>query len=83
MYTSAQPCAMCLALIYQTGIEKVYYCIPGERAGEIHPDLTVEHAGGPVISTEESQRVEEIPFMQEYVSKLIKSYHSDGKDSSM
>lgn len=35
MYASGEPCPMCMAAIYMSGIKKVYYCDSVERAKEV------------------------------------------------
>lgn len=83
IYTSAQPCPMCLSLIQMTGIEKVFYCIPGERLGEIPTDLSAEQVETTHTTPDASRPVEQIPMLQESVSDLIKSYRSGERDARL
>lgn len=37
MYTSTEPCAMCQGAVYVSGLTRVVYSVPGERAAELAP----------------------------------------------
>jgi tRNA(Arg) A34 adenosine deaminase TadA len=37
MYTSTEPCAMCQGAIVMSGLGRVVYSVPGERAAELTP----------------------------------------------
>lgn len=37
MYTSTEPCAMCQGAISMSGLGRVVYSVPGERAAELSP----------------------------------------------
>ncbi len=74
IYASAQPCPMCLSLIYLTGIEKVYYCIPGEAIAEVDPALSVRHVYEALRSPRHERPLTEEAIMQEEVSGMLDAY---------
>ena len=65
IYTNVQPCPMCLSLIYLTGIEKVFYCIPGEKITEFNTALSVDHIYDALRTPQLERPIPEIPIMTE------------------
>lgn len=74
LYASAQPCPMCLSLIYLTGIEKVYYCIPGKDMEAMDARLSVEHIYQELAKPSSERSVPEIPILPEEVEKNVGLY---------
>jgi guanine deaminase len=74
IYTSAQPCPMCLSLIYLTGIEKIYYCIPGETIEAIDAGLGVEYIYKELAKPQIERALPEIPILPEEVEKSVGRY---------
>jgi guanine deaminase len=79
IYTNVQPCPMCLSLIYLTGIEKVFYCIPGNRVTELNASLSVDHIYDAMRTTPLDRSIPEIPIMADKVESLIDSYQQHHK----
>ncbi len=76
IYTSAQPCPMCLSLIYLTGISKIYYCIPHSKIEEFNEDLSVKHISDELRKFRSERTVPEVQILPEVVDKYIDSYSS-------
>ncbi|MFD1002662.1 nucleoside deaminase [Ohtaekwangia kribbensis] len=74
IYASAQPCPMCLSLIYLTGIEKVYYCIPGDTIEAMDSRLRVEHIYRELAKPPLDRTIPEIPILPEEVDKNVGRY---------
>jgi|SRR5690606_11482800 len=74
IFASAQPCPMCLSLIYLTGIEKVYYCIPGRDISALAPELAVEHIYNALSAPRGSRPVPEIRISAGEASAFIDRY---------
>lgn len=74
IYASAQPCPMCLSLIYLAGIEKVYYCIPGETIEAMDSRLGVEHIYQELSRPQRERSVPEIPILPEEVEENVGRY---------
>lgn len=74
LYTSAQPCPMCLSLIYLAGIEKVYYCIPGSVIEAIDSRLKVQHIYQELAKPQLDRSVPEIQILPEEVDKNVGRY---------
>jgi guanine deaminase len=74
IYASAQPCPMCLSLIYLTGIEKVYYCIPGDTIEAMDSRLGVEHIYRELAKPPLDRTIPEIPILPEEVDKNVGRY---------
>ncbi len=74
IYASAQPCPICLSLIYLTGIEKVYYCIPGETIETMDSGLRVEHIYRELAKPQLERSVPEIPMLPEEVEQNVGRY---------
>lgn len=74
IYTSAQPCPMCLSLIYLAGIEKIYYCIPGETIGALDSRLGVEHIFWELSRPQFERSVPEIPILPGDVEENVDRY---------
>lgn len=78
IYTSTQPCRMCLMLIYLTGIEKVYYCIPGEMIR----DPTLPPSDDPmytILNLPPSEvSIPQVPMLEEEIDDVLKSYRRQG-----
>lgn len=80
IYTSAEPCPMCLSLIYLTGIEKIYYCIPGSALDTIEDNLSAEHIYKALGTPQLDRPVQEIQIMPEEASLLLNLYKKpDGR----
>jgi guanine deaminase len=76
IYTSAQPCPMCLSLIYLTGISKIYYCIPNSKIEEFNEDLSFKHISDELRKFRSERTVPEVQILPEVVDKYIDSYSS-------
>lgn len=74
IYTSAQPCPMCLSLIYLTGIEKVYYCIPGDTMEAMDVHLRVDHIYRELAKPQIERAIPEIPILPEEVETHVGRY---------
>jgi guanine deaminase len=74
IYTSAQPCPMCLSLIYQTGIKKVYYCIPHSEIEKFNKDLSAEHIYLELSRTQGERTIAEEQILPEHVDHYLESY---------
>jgi guanine deaminase len=74
LYASAQPCAMCLSLIYLAGIEKVYYCIPRNLVSGIAEDLSASHFEEALRSYASARPLTEIPILQDSVAGVLARY---------
>jgi guanine deaminase len=83
IYTNVQPCPMCLSLIYLTGIEKVYYCIPGNRVHEVNTALSIDHIHKAMKIPQSERPIPEIPLMADRIESLIDSYqqHKHGVEN--
>jgi len=77
IYASAQPCPMCLSLIYLTGITKVYYCIPHSKIVEYNPDLSVDYVYEELSRPQNERTVHEVQLLSGEADKYIKSYLSE------
>lgn len=76
IYTSAQPCPMCLSLIYMTNIKKVYYCIPHPKITSFNKDLSVDHVYKELTMPEIERKTREVQLLPEEVDKYLDSYRS-------
>jgi guanine deaminase len=76
IYASAQPCPMCLSLIYLTGITKVYYCIPHSKIVEFNKDLSVEHIYDELGKSQNDRRIPEVQLLGAEADRYLKSYIS-------
>ena len=76
IYASAQPCPMCLSLIYLTGITKVYYCIPHSKIVEYNPDLSVDYVYEELSRPQHERTIREVQLLGAEADKYIKSYIS-------
>jgi guanine deaminase len=74
LYASAQPCSMCLSLIYLAGIEKVYYCIPGDTIEEVDSRLKVQQIYQELARPPLDRAVPEIQILSEEVDKNVSRY---------
>ena len=74
IYASAQPCPMCLSLIYLTGIKKVYYCIPGDTIEAMDSRLGVEHIYHELAKPQLDRTVPEIQILPEEANKNVGRY---------
>jgi guanine deaminase len=74
IYTSAEPCPMCLSLIYLTGIQKIYYCIPGRSFDNVEDSISAEYIYKALSTPQLDRPVQEIQIMQEEVARLLNSY---------
>jgi guanine deaminase len=76
IYTSAQPCPMCLSLIYLAGITKVYYCIPHSKIVEFNSDLSVDYVYEQLSRPENERTIHEVQLLDAEADKYLKSYVS-------
>jgi len=76
IYASAQPCPMCLSLIYLTGITKVYYCIPHSKVVEYNPDLSVDYVYEELSRPQNERTIPEVQLLGTEADKYIRSYIS-------
>lgn len=74
LYASAQPCSMCLSLIYLAGIEKVYYCIPGDTIEDVDSGLKVQQIYQELAKPLLDRAVPEIQILSEEVDKNVSRY---------
>ena len=77
IYSSGQPCPMCLSLIYLTGIEKVFYCVPGERMASMNPDLSVERIYQAIAMPQSLRPLPEIQILPRAVEELLSRYKGE------
>lgn len=76
VYASAQPCPMCLSLIYLTGIEKVYYCIPHTGIKTFNETLSADHIYEELTKSPGERAIPEIQIMVEEAGQYPGSYTS-------
>lgn len=76
VYASAQPCPMCLSLIYLTGIEKVYYNIPLAGIKTINEALSVDHIYEELTKSPGERTIPEIQIMVEEAGQYPGNYTS-------
>ena len=74
IYASAQPCPMCLSLINQTGINRVYYCIPHDKIQKFDKDLSVGYIHEELHRAQTDRTILEVQILPEYADKYIESY---------
>jgi guanine deaminase len=74
IYASAQPCPMCLSLIYQTGIKRVYYCISHDKIGKFDKDLSLEFIYEELTKPQTERTIPEVQILPEYADKYLESY---------
>jgi tRNA(Arg) A34 adenosine deaminase TadA len=74
IYASGQPCPMCLALIYLTGIEKVFFCIPGEKMASLNPALSVQRVYEAIATPQSERSIPEVQIMPEEIETLMNRY---------
>jgi len=75
IYASAEPCPMCLSLIYLTGITKVCYSIPHSKIKEYNKDLSVEYVFKELIRPQHERSIPEVQLLGSEGDKYIKSYN--------
>jgi guanine deaminase len=71
LYTSAQPCSMCLSLIYSARISKVFYCISGEEITSFDTNLKAEDIVQELSKVPHERTIPEIPILPEEGAKTI------------
>jgi guanine deaminase len=74
VYASAQPCPMCLSLIYLTGIQKVYYCIPHSKIENFDKSLSVKHIYVELSSPQTKRSIPEEEILPESADEYLKWY---------
>jgi guanine deaminase len=74
IYASAQPCPMCLSLIYIAGIEKVYYCIPGNVIETLNYRLGADHIYRELAKPPWDRTIPEIPILPGEVDENVGRY---------
>jgi guanine deaminase len=74
IYASAQPCAMCLSLIYMTGIEKIFYCISAEEITSFTIDLKVAPIFKELSKPQHERAIPEHSILHEEAAKSIEQY---------
>ena len=74
IYTSAQPCPMCLSLIHLTGISKVYYCISHDKIEKYNDDLSAKHIADELRIFRADRMVPELQILGDVADKYIDSY---------
>lgn len=74
VYASAQPCPMCLSLIYLTGAEKVFYLIPGEEIAKIGSRLSVGHVYDALREPAGKRPIAESRVAPEEVKNVLEQY---------
>ena len=75
IYVSAQPCPMCLSLIYLSGITRVYYSIPHSKIEEYNKDLSVEYVFKELSRQQNERSIPEVQLLRSEGDKYIKSYN--------
>ena len=76
IYASAQPCPMCLSLIYLTGITKVYYCIPHSKIEEFNKNLSVEYIYDELRRPQNERTIPEVQLLGAEADQYIQTYIS-------
>jgi guanine deaminase len=74
IYASAQPCPMCLSLINQIGIKRVYYCIPHDKIQKFDKDLSVGYIHEELPRAQTDRKILEVQILPEYADKYLESY---------
>jgi guanine deaminase len=74
IFSSSQPCQMCLSLMYLAGIEKVFYCIPGRMISALNDSLSFDHIYEATDSPQLDMSVPQYPMMEHEAGAIIKSY---------
>lgn len=75
IYASAEPCPMCLSLIYLTGITKVYYCIPNSKIEEYNKELSIEYIYKELGKPRHERTIPEVQIDEAEADKYIRSYN--------
>ena len=74
IYASAQPCPMCLSLIYLTGIKRIYYCIPHDKIENFNKALSVGYIYEELPRAQTERTIPEVQLLPEYADKYLESY---------
>lgn len=72
IYTSAQPCSMCLSLIHMADIGRVVYCIPANEL--ISMDSSFRNFYEKHPRRKSDSRLPQISMMEDEIPNLIKRY---------
>jgi guanine deaminase len=76
IFSSSQPCQMCLSLMYLAGIEKVFYCIPGGMINDLNDPVSFDHVYEASGSPQFDMSVPQYPMMEQEAGAIIKSYEN-------
>jgi len=82
VFASAQPCPMCLSLLYLSGIEKLYYCIPTEGIEKISRNLSVGYIYEALAKRPSERTIPEIQILGDQADDLIRNYKSASRSRS-
>ena len=75
VYASAEPCPMCLSLMYLTGITKVYYAIPHSKIEEYNKELSVEYIYKELSKPQNDRTIPVVQLPMAETGKYIESYN--------
>ena len=74
VYASAQPCPMCLAVLYLSGVEKLYYCIPSNGIEKLNKNLSVQFIYDALSKQASERPIPEIQIQGEEADDLVERY---------
>jgi tRNA(Arg) A34 adenosine deaminase TadA len=74
VYSSVQPCIMCLTLLHNAGIERIYYCIPRETMAKQYPDFSANFSFEKTVREKMGKRVHEVPLLADEIELLLNAY---------
>ena len=81
LYTSVEPCPMCLARIINTGIKKVYYVAPDETGGMSARVDALPPFWRDLAKKQSFQQINCSPLLREIALRLFFNRHKFGSQS--
>lgn len=75
LYTTGEPCPMCLSAIYWARLDRVYFGFTCEQASEAGFDDSLFH--GEVAKEPGKRRIPEVQLLGEEAAELLKAYTAE------